>query len=286
MCIICLNFRYALAYHNLGTINGNESFVQGCSFNDGYNTGIGIFGTNNLLVEDNILYHVVGAGIRVHASGTRLLRNLIILSIAPHTYKGLIPPLDLFWPGGIEVIKAKNTTMVGNVVAGSEKIGFLIPGESCQDVNRERGWKENEAHSCLHGVHIDKVSNAGDCALVSNFYSWKNFDYGIFSYASCSIIVSNSTIADSGNDLFLYVGKPPALSHVRKDRFVKVRDSLIIGVSPSFDCSADNVKPMPATIVGARAPRVSGGMYVVVFNTFPTFNFVLAFNFINPCSPF
>ena len=248
-----------MAFLNLGPIQGNESFVKGNSFHDGYNSGLGVFGTDNLLIEDNILHHVVGAGIRDHGSGTRIIRNLIVLLIAPHTYKGLIPPFDIFWPGGIEVIKAKNTTMIGNVVAGSEKIGFLIPGESCTVVNRERGWKENEAHSCLHGVHVDKANNVGDCARVSNFYSWKNYDYGIFSYASCSIIVSNCTVADSGNDLFLYVGRPPALSHVRKDRFVKVRDSLIIGVSPSFDCKADSVRPMPATIVGARAPRSSGG---------------------------
>ena len=251
--------RYALAFLNLDRIQGNESFVRGSSFNDGYNSGIGVFGTHDLLIEDNVLYHVVDAGIRVHGSGMRIVRNLIVLLIAPHTYKGLIPPLDMFWPGGIEVIKAKNTTMIGNAVAGSERIGFLIPGEDCEVINRERDWRENEAHSCLHGVHIDKGKNFGKCARVSNFYSWKNWDYGIFSYASCSIIVSNCTVADSGNDLFLYVGQPPALSHVRKDKFVKVRDSLIIGVSPSFDCRADSVRPMPATIIGFRAPRGSGG---------------------------
>ena len=250
-----------MAFLNLDKIQGNESFVRGSSFNDGYNSGIGVFGTDHLLIEDNVLHHVIGAGIRDYGSGTRILRNLIVLLIAPHTYKGLVPPFDIFWPGGVEVIKAKNTTMIGNVVAGSEKIGFLIPGENCQAVDRERDWRENEAHSCLHGVHIDKVNNFGSCARVSNFYSWKNWDFGIFSYASCSIIVSNCTVADSGNDLFLYVGKPPALSHVRKDKFVKVRDSLIIGVSPSFDCNTDSVRPMPATIVGSRAPRNSDGMF-------------------------
>ena len=251
--------RYALAFLNLDKIQGNESFVRGSSFNDGYNSGIGVFGTHDLLIEDNVLYHVVDAGIRDHGSGTRILRNLIVLLIAPHTYKGLIPPLDLFWPGGIEVIKAKNTTMIGNAVAGSERVGFLIPGENCTVVNDGRNWKENEAHSCLHGIHIDKENNFGACALVSNFYSWKNWDYGIFSFASCSVIVSNCTFADSGNDLFIHVGTPRALTHIRKDKFVKVRDSLIIGVSPSFDCIADSVRPMPATIIGSRAPRSSGG---------------------------
>ena len=254
-------FRYALSFLDLGPIQGNESFVRGNSFQDGYNTGMGIFGTENLSVEDNVLHHVVGAGIRDQGTGTKLLRNLIVLAIAPHTFKGLIPPLDYFWPGGIEVIKAKNTTMIGNVVAGSERIGFLIPGEDCKVVDRERDWRENEAHSCLHGLHIDKSDNRGDCARVSNFYSWKNFDYGIFSYAKCSIIVSNCTVAESGNNLFLYVGGPPALSHVKKDRFVKVRDSLIVGVSPSFDCNTDQVRPMPATIIGSRAQRGPDGTF-------------------------
>ena len=258
---VCLPFRYSLSFLNLGSIQGNESFVRGSSFQDGFNSGLGIFGTDNLLIEDNILYHVVGAGIRNQGSRNQLLRNLVVLAIAPHTFKGLLPPLDLFWPGGIEVIKAKNTTMVGNAVAGCERVGFLIPGESCKAVNPERDWNDNEAHSCLHGLHVDKENNFGECARVSNFYSWKNYDYGIFSYATCSIFVANCTFADSGNNLFLYVGTPSALSHIRKDRFVYVKDSLIVGVSPSFDCVADNVRPMPATIVGFRATRADKGRF-------------------------
>ena len=253
-------FRYALSFLNVGTIKGNESFVRGSSFKDGYNTGLGIFGTDNLLVEDNVLYFVVGAGIRIRGSGNRLLRNLIVLSIAPHTYKGVVPPIDLFWPGGIEVILARNTTMIGNAVAGSERVGFLIPGENCNPSNQEKGlWQDNEAHSCLHGLHIDKEKNYGACAHVPNFYSWKNFDYGIFSYATCSVIVSNCTFADSGVNLFLYVATPAALSHVKRNRFVHVRDSLIVGVSPSFDCSADKNAPIPATIIGSRSPRLQDG---------------------------
>lgn len=212
---------------------------------------------------------MVGAGIRNRGSGTQLLRNLIILAIAPHTFKGLLPPLDLFWPGGIEVIRAKNTTMIGNVVAGSERVGFLIPGESCTAMSPERGWKDNEAHSCLHGLHVDKEHNFGDCARVSNFFSWKNYDYGIFSYASCSIIVSNCTFADNGNSLFLYVGTPSSLTHIRKDRFVKVEDSVLIGVSPFYDCVADSVIPMPATIIGFRAVRASKGTFVPHVFTLP-----------------
>lgn len=257
-----------MSFLDLGAIQGNESFVRGSSFQDGFNTGIGIFGTDNLLVENNVLHHVVGAGIRNVGTGNKLLRNLIVLLIAPHTFKGLVPPLDLFWPGGIEVVKAKNTTMIGNVVAGSERIGFLIPGEDCNVVNPERDWQDNEAHSCIHGLHVDKLSNNGDCARISNFYSWKNYDYGIFSYATCSIIVSNCTVADSGNDLFLYVGTPRALSHVRKDRFVHVRDSLIVGFSPSFDCAADSVKPNPATIIGFRAKRTFDGMLVCTYDLY------------------
>ena len=80
-------YRYSLSYLNLGTIKGNESFVHGCSFNDGFNVGIGVYGTNNLTIEDNVVHHTVGPAIDLEGADNKLLNNLVMLSLAEGTYK-------------------------------------------------------------------------------------------------------------------------------------------------------------------------------------------------------
>ena len=235
--------------------------MRGSSFQDGFNTGIGIFGTNNLLVEDNVLHHVVGAGIRNKGSDNRILRNLVVYLLAIHTFKGLKPPFDQFWTGGIEVSFSKNTTMVGNVVAGSEKIGFALIGEDCGTTAAEALWRDNEAHSCVHGIHIPPKARMPACVRISNFYLWKNYDYGIFTFGPASLKVTNNIFADNGVSLFLFVGLPPATSHKRVDKFIIVQDSLLVGVSPSFDCNYDFIRPLPATLVGSRASRTKNGKF-------------------------
>eukprot|EP00794_Sanderia_malayensis_P001202 gene1202-575_t len=190
------------------------------------------------------------------------------LGNAPHTYKGLIPKFDIHWPGAIEVIKATNTSLRGNVIAGSEKIGFLVEGESCSDINQAKDWRDNEAHSCLHGIHLPYDGHLPVCSRISNFFSWKNYDYGIFAWPTSSIIVSLCTFADNTDNLFLNVAKPPSLSHRRIDKFIEVRDSLVIGVSPSYDCVSDNNQPYPATMLGSRgrkSPTACGGKETTIF---------------------
>ena len=82
------SIRYALSFLDVGTIaNGNESFVSGCSFNDGFNAGIGVYGTNDLTVKNNVIHHTVGPGIDLEGAGNKLLNNLVTYSISEATYK-------------------------------------------------------------------------------------------------------------------------------------------------------------------------------------------------------
>jgi len=64
--------------------------VSGCSFNDGFNAGIGVYGTNDLTVENNVVHHTVGPGIDLEGAGNKLLNNLVMYSIAEATYKARI----------------------------------------------------------------------------------------------------------------------------------------------------------------------------------------------------
>lgn len=77
-----------MSFLGIGDVaHGNESFVDGCSFNDGYNVGIGVFGTNYLTVKNNVIYHTVGQGIDLEGTGNKLLNNLVIHSVAESTFR-------------------------------------------------------------------------------------------------------------------------------------------------------------------------------------------------------
>ena len=65
----------------------DESFVLGSSFNDGYNVGIGVFGTNNLTLKDNVIHHTVGPAVDLGGQYNKLIHNLVMMSLAEATFK-------------------------------------------------------------------------------------------------------------------------------------------------------------------------------------------------------
>lgn len=76
-------------------------------------------------------------------------------------------PESVIWNGGIEVVKATRPVLINNTVAGSERIGYKVRGESCSERSDPGAkWYGNEAHSTLHGVHLKDDSRHG-CSMVS-----------------------------------------------------------------------------------------------------------------------
>ena len=61
--------------------------MYGSSFNDGFNIGIGVYGTNNLLIQDNVIHHTVGPCIDLQGRNNKLINNLVMMSLAESTYK-------------------------------------------------------------------------------------------------------------------------------------------------------------------------------------------------------
>ena len=55
--------RYSLAFLDTGISSAlRPSYVKQCSFNHNYSPAIGVFGAENILIEDNTIYHTVGQG--------------------------------------------------------------------------------------------------------------------------------------------------------------------------------------------------------------------------------
>ena len=79
--------RYSLAFLNIGPVESNTSYVHGCSFNDGFNTALGVYGTDNLSVKNNVIHHGVNELVDVEGVNHTLVNNLVVLSLAEGTYK-------------------------------------------------------------------------------------------------------------------------------------------------------------------------------------------------------
>lgn len=257
--------RFCLAFLNTGDVEGNTSYVRGNSFHDAFNTGIGVFGTNNLTIEDNVVHHTVGPSIRVAGKFNSVVRNLAVYSISIHTYNGRVEKSNVHWPGAIEVHEASDVTLINNTVAGSERFGFMVDGEKCTD-NPGRSFG-NQVHGAWHGIHLPYTGGLPVCSMLYGYLTWNNLDYGMFIYPQSSVIVVNSIVVDNTVGVFPNVWGPHALSHKTADKYVIVRNSLIVGTSPNYDCAVDNIVPYarrPFTgDVGAR--KAPGGNYVKIF---------------------
>ncbi|KAA0710211.1 Fibrocystin-L Polycystic kidney and hepatic disease 1-like protein 1 [Triplophysa tibetana] len=219
--------RYSLAFLNLGNV-GNDSYIKGCAFHDGFAPAIGVFGTDGLNIDDNVIHHTVGEGIRIWGDKNAVRRNLVTLTLWPGSYTE--------WNAAIEVNEATNVILQGNIVAGYERVGFRIDGEPCPGSSHSvTQWSENEAHGGLYGVYMNKDGLAG-CSQIQGFTIWKSFDFGIYIQVSMNVFISNVTLVDNGMGIMPIIYRPPSVSHEYANKTVRVQESLIVGSSPNFNC--------------------------------------------------
>ncbi|XP_066530272.1 fibrocystin-L-like [Hoplias malabaricus] len=263
--------RYSLAFLNLGVVAQNESYVKGCSFHHGFSPAVGIFGTDGLSVDDNVIHHTVGEGIRVWGNNITLRRNLVTLTLWPGSYNGRAEAFNFDWNAAIEANVGNNVVLQGNIVAGYERVGFRIDGEPCPGyVSSVAQWQQNEAHGGLYGVYMNKDGLPG-CSQIQGFSVWRSFDFGIYFQVSMSVVVSNVTLVDNGIGIASFIYEPPSVTHLYSNKTMLVQNALIVGSSPSFNCK-DTVPLNNTNIVlsaTSRAPRpLNGGRSGISWPTF------------------
>ncbi|XP_035537797.1 PKHD1 like 1, tandem duplicate 1 [Morone saxatilis] len=86
-----------------------------------------------------------------------------------------------------------------------------------------------------------------------------------------NIVISNVTLVDNGLGVMPLIYAPPSVSHTYADKSVHIENALIVGSSPSFNCS-DTVPATDFNIVNSedhRAPRpLNGGRSGLCWPTF------------------
>ena len=66
------------------------------------------------------------------------------------------------------------------------------------------------------------------------------FLFVCFIQISSSLLVTNVIMADNNIAILPLIVGPPALSHQTSDKFVRIENSLIVAVSPQYDCGGDD----------------------------------------------
>lgn len=242
--------RYSVAFLSLGQVE--DSYLQGCSFHDGFSPAIGVFETEGLFVDDNVIHHTVGEGIRIWGHNITVRRNLVMLSLWPGSYQDREEGYNYEWNAGIEVNEGTAVVLQHNIVAGYERVAYRIDGEPCTE-NPNEMWLHNEAHGGLYGVYLNNDGYKG-CSLVREFFIWKCFDFGIYFQVSPSVTIANVTLVDNGLGVMPLIFGPPSLSHQFQDKRVNIQSCLVVGSSPNFNCS-DTVPRDDYNIINSASHR-------------------------------
>ncbi|CAO2602354.1 Pkhd1l1 [Lemmus lemmus] len=264
--------RYAVTFLNLGQIEEHGlSYVRGCAFHHGFSPAIGVFGTDGLDIDDNIIHFTVGEGIRIWGDANRVRGNLVTLSVWPGTYQNRKDLSSTLWHAAIEVNRGTNTVLQNNVVAGFGRVGYRIDGEPCSSqANPVENWSDNEAHGGLYGIYMNEDGVPG-CSLIQGFTVWSCWDYGIYFQTTESIRIYNVTLVNNGMAIFSMIYMPPSVSHKISSKTVKIKNSLIVGSSPQFNCSdvLSNDNPDVELTSAHRSSRPpSGGRSGICWPTF------------------
>jgi len=254
--------RYAVAFLDTGdTIesgepNVEESYVKKCSFNYVYNSAIGVFGSNNIPIEDNVIYRFINDGIFVESMNTKINNNLVAMGEAVARIK--MQSLSTFFYGCINIVRAGNTTLYGNVMAGCAQAGIFTMGAPCEG---DLQMDNNEVHTSMHGIHMNSYGVTGPesgCVQLANFNIWKNYDYGVYTKSDSSIEITNIVAIDNGVGFLPYGWGPSSDSHLFEEKYMSFSNSQIVGASDGYDCSEEDTKPDVLTAPGEKKRKWPG----------------------------
>ena len=86
----------------------------------------------------------------MESTGAKVTNNLVALMVWDGAYQDRYESYNLRYPGAVTGLQASNLVLVNNTVAGSERFGFKVGGQSC-DTKQEDRWTGNIAHGALIG---------------------------------------------------------------------------------------------------------------------------------------
>ena len=255
--------RYSFAILNTRTsaADAEITYIRRSSVHDGYNSGIGVFGSDNVLISDNVIHSTVGPSVILKGSGHTLEKTMATVALFPGTYRGIDDPQNIEWTPNFELIGTTNLVLIGNAAAGGGKVGFHVDGEPCDSpvANGTPRWEGNVAHSTLHGIHVPYSDGLPQCLQLSHFTIYSCYHYGIFTYSRSGVYMQNNVLIDNKAAIFLNVYSPSSLTHQESTKQVRINNTIIVGASPYLTMEDDNIIPEVMSHPKSFSPMLAPG---------------------------
>jgi plastocyanin len=261
--------RYAFHWHLTG--DGTGQFIKNSSVKNSYTRGIVVHGTDNVLVEGNVVYNTVSHNYIFAEDGSedgnRYLRNLgIRTTLLPQKHRIFkddpSTPLDSnrarrqdehrpsnFW--GLSA----NNSFIGNAAAGSEGNGFHFARKGQQPDLSKFEFRDNVAHTNFqtnggndmyppnargHGLFVVPVTSPP--MVFKNFTAYKNAVSGAWLEGD-STILREAILADNNAGALVFTSR--------------IEKSLIVGQTANTN---GQPQPIGETFAGGiHLMRMQGG---------------------------
>ena len=264
--------RYSFAVLNTRIGSADTTYVRRSSIHDGYNTGIGVFGSDGVIISDNVIHRTVGPSVVLEGSDHIMTNTMATVALFPGTYRGIDDPENFHWTANFKLTSTTNLTLIGNAAAGGAKVGFHVDGESSDSpvVNGTPRWEANVAHSTLHGIHVGYDDGLGSCLQLSYFTIYSCYHYGIFTYSTSCVYMENNVLVDNNAALLLNVYSPPALSHQTSTKNITIKNTIIVGASANLTSEDDAIIPNISTHSKSFSPMLApdGGHIGIILSSF------------------
>ncbi len=240
------DYKYGILLSNLGEFDlTRPTYVRNSAFHNGFATAIGIFNCIKMPIETNIVHRSLDYSIRVEGHSNIIRNNLVVLNIWSPTFIVNEASFDKEYWGAIDIHLAESAVVEDNLVAGSQRIGINFRGSPCAGSSLGASYnhsiKRNSVYGSLIGVAVlPKFPFSLDCLLFSEFTVYKSVYVGLYYQGAPNVAFESNTLIDNQINIFPQVFGPASLSHYFKaDRSISIKNNLIIGTSPSFNCMTD-----------------------------------------------
>jgi hypothetical protein len=241
------DFAYGILFSDLGSYNPiRPSYLKNSAFHNGFSAAIGILGSASIPITDNVIHQTVDYAIWVEGNSNIIRNNFVVLNVWSGTLLTAYAPFNTKYFGAIDISAADSAVVERNLISGSQRIGLHFRGSPCSGLSLKSGYNHsitgNSVYSSLVGVAIleSKDPFSLSCLLISDFTIYKSVSSGLYAQSFTNLIFNSNILIDNQISIFSQVYTPSSLSHISDPtRSVIISDNLIIGTSPSFNCSSD-----------------------------------------------
>ncbi|CAL8085254.1 unnamed protein product [Calicophoron daubneyi] len=198
-----------------------------CIIEDSYTTAVGVYGSNDWNLTDNVIYNSAGAGMDIHGEGHYIARNLIVQT---NCSQSLRTPDKL--KGALDTSNARYITLAGNAIAGAQCLCLRVGGQECES---ESTWTKQVVHSCPVG--IAQITKLHSCTRLDSAIVYSTSLYGVYWRVSGSVEASQLRLIDNAVGIYPVLRDQPSIdsNHIFSRSFT-LTDAYFVGNTTRQEC--------------------------------------------------